>query len=1504
MKPCQVFISYSHDSEENQEAVLNLTNRLREKGIDCIIDQYVESPSEGWPRWAINQIEDAEFVLVVCTEQYSRLFTGKGEAVEGQVANWHGAIITQSLYDSQTNNKFVPIALSTQDTAHIPVPLRGATAYVIDTALGYEELYRHLTGQFATPMPTLGAIQQLPRRDRLQFFLNEDRQDSLKEEFLSASKGLLDWKRTLGNDQQITRPELVQLTDRIETETSSTTIVLGSPGCGKSALMATLGHWAVDENHVLLAIKADYLSNTVNTLEDLKQDIHLSWHIRDAIMAIASTDKVILLIDQLDAVAEMLDRQPGRLNVLLSLIQSLAGTKNVHIVATCREFEFRHGTQFARLESFERMDLHLPAWEDIVPFLEGAHHNPNAIGETLQELLQNPLHLRIFLEIAQPNDVFESLPKLLDHLWKLRIVEKPQPKESIAFLTELADQMAEEEVLWLPSAIADEKPEICRALEQAGILMTNPENSTLGFCHQTFYDHTLARSFVRRGSNLLVELVLERQDGIFVRPILLRSLNYLRGTAPSRYQQQLETLLTSSDRPVRTHIRTLLLEFVGAQTKPNATEASLLIPLLNSETEGIKVLDAMVGSPGWFRKLRDRAEFRQWLEKPVEQAVYCCPLLTAAADFAAERVWGLLEEYWLNEQTYDFLSIRVIRGIGQWIPSKVRLVQRVVQRSNIAWHDVAEIYEQIAEFSPNEAAKIIRSHLDRKLEQAIAVSKISPPESPSDADEIQRYTHMYEYNAKKPLRDLLESGSDFHEIEKFAEINPDAFLESNWHWFTNLIDRISREPYPGYLSYREDDTNSLSDHHGEIVEALLIAVLELAEKDKFRFLKFATENFQSDLLLVHRLLARGLEKIAAQEPKTILDYFISDQRRLCLGGSLDGEHYETKRLISAVCPHLSPDDRKIIENIIRQFNYHDSWENCEPAERLQFLKDNRQHRLQLLLAFPDECLSSEGRQLRDAESRAFPWEVEEHRNPSVVGAYSVGPRMTKDEMALAKKTDLLNLFNELSDQTGGERNQRWRSINPSRSGGTGSQAHEFGELVKNDPNYFLQLLSDLQPGHHESYAAKALVSLAEIGFPSSDLIWHVENFDQRGFTSEDFHNDTACALEKVAKTNKGLPERVLALMENWLPAQIKPEMAHYRSKESQRSQPKSPILFGSRSFDSLPSGRGNIVRAIAEGYLMQNPPDLTGWTNFIRSQLEVESHPAIWVDILARMPSLLNGDRAEATKLFDQVIRNCPEILQYAWALYRIAHTVGWFAPKETVQGWLEMLQANDSIFSQQAYGELLLIQYLQYQDEWSVGRIRNHLTNQDNDAILCGLAYAASHLWVKRRCRTIATDILQTLASSSVVQIQHAVASVFNWSRDHFELNPGMVKLIQAICKNEGILLEAADKLTEIIETEQLVDNHPELVAEVCQNLIRIGEKLTHPSRATAFIGENLTAIAIQLHRQPLYRELGLQIFEQLLTLNLRETRSALEALDRKPNRPGSYLAPRRRIRGRRTRR
>ena len=52
----KVFISYSQDSIEFADQVLQFSNHLRQEGIDTSLDQYEESPPEGWPRWMERQM--------------------------------------------------------------------------------------------------------------------------------------------------------------------------------------------------------------------------------------------------------------------------------------------------------------------------------------------------------------------------------------------------------------------------------------------------------------------------------------------------------------------------------------------------------------------------------------------------------------------------------------------------------------------------------------------------------------------------------------------------------------------------------------------------------------------------------------------------------------------------------------------------------------------------------------------------------------------------------------------------------------------------------------------------------------------------------------------------------------------------------------------------------------------------------------------------------------------------------------------------------------------------------------------------------------------------------------------------------------------------------------------------------------------------------------------------------------------------------------------------------
>jgi hypothetical protein len=147
--PPRVFISYSHDSPEHAQHVLELAERLRKDGVNARLDQYVAgTPPEGWPRWMLNQLDWAEFVLLVCTETYYRRFRGHEEPGKGNGADWEGNLITLEMYDAKsTTTKFAPVLFDGQNERFIPEPLRGHTRHLLNSETNYTKLYAFLTGQ-------------------------------------------------------------------------------------------------------------------------------------------------------------------------------------------------------------------------------------------------------------------------------------------------------------------------------------------------------------------------------------------------------------------------------------------------------------------------------------------------------------------------------------------------------------------------------------------------------------------------------------------------------------------------------------------------------------------------------------------------------------------------------------------------------------------------------------------------------------------------------------------------------------------------------------------------------------------------------------------------------------------------------------------------------------------------------------------------------------------------------------------------------------------------------------------------------------------------------------------------------------------------------------------------------------------------------------------------------------------------------------------------------------
>lgn len=121
--------------------------------------------SEAWPRWMLNQLDWADFVLVICTPTYYRRFRGHEKPDVGRGVDWEGHLITTEIYKARSQTtKFVPVFFDRLEEKFIPEPLFAHTCYRLslnekDSADDYEELHAFLTGKGGARAGEIGPLK-------------------------------------------------------------------------------------------------------------------------------------------------------------------------------------------------------------------------------------------------------------------------------------------------------------------------------------------------------------------------------------------------------------------------------------------------------------------------------------------------------------------------------------------------------------------------------------------------------------------------------------------------------------------------------------------------------------------------------------------------------------------------------------------------------------------------------------------------------------------------------------------------------------------------------------------------------------------------------------------------------------------------------------------------------------------------------------------------------------------------------------------------------------------------------------------------------------------------------------------------------------------------------------------------------------------------------------------------------------------------------------------------
>ena len=202
---------------------------------------------------------------------------------------------------------------------------------------------------------------------------------------------------------------------------------------------------------------------------------------------------------------------------------------------------------------------------------------------------------------------------------------------------------------------------------------------------------------------------------------------------------------------------------------------------------------------------------------------------------------------------------------------------------------------------------------------------------------------------------------------------------------------------------------------------------------------------------------------------------------------------------------------------------------------------------------------------------------------------------------------------------------------------------------------------------------------------------------------------------------------------------------------------------------------------------------------------------------------------------------------------------------------------------------------------EWPPDRIEELFRDEASEDARAGAALTAAHCWSSTTLRSAAGELLTRLLHCDQPEIWTAACEVFRLV-DTLSSDPPTVSLLSEIERRpDAVPRSHAELMVERLGT--LLPHEALLVARIARGLIRVwSEQLLDSRTSTALAAPALINVALTLHRLgPATKEIGTELFEQLLAIDAWEARHALDELD---NRFREQPARQRRRLPRRTRR
>lgn len=385
-------------------------------------------------------------------------------------------------------------------------------------------------------------------------------------------------------------------------------LLYGKAGIGKSVVMHDLlVELKTNPEYLVYGLKSDQV-DFVDT-DDLGRKIHLTQPFDVAIREMAQKHKrVVLLIDQIDALSLSLSTNRTPLRSLFKLIGQIKCIPHVRVVISCRPYDLEYDPLLDELRIKNKWELKEFTPNQVARILQ-ENNCKERMSDNLIRFLGNPLNLFLFLKV-KPNEQLTnplSTDLLYHQLWRkyvtddsVRVVNKDR---LLALLDALVTEMYKRQELSLHiRAYETEYDAELRYLFTNELLLIT-KNGHIQFFHQTLFDYVYARRFTEHGYDLL-EVLKSQHQGLFSRAAVKSILTFLREQDPAKYIDVVTQLLYAQNEDgkavYRYHLKSLALSNMAFFEEPLKEETNLIAKRIFDDKVYMDVIFESVHTANWF----------------------------------------------------------------------------------------------------------------------------------------------------------------------------------------------------------------------------------------------------------------------------------------------------------------------------------------------------------------------------------------------------------------------------------------------------------------------------------------------------------------------------------------------------------------------------------------------------------------------------------------------------------------------------------------------------------------------------------------------------------------------------------------------------------------------------------------------------------------------------------------------------------------------------------------